>query len=136
MNGEAVVSDFMMSKVLAEDTEDPAWATTSVAKSIRWLPPERLRTPSCLTCEGDVYSFAMTTLECFTGRCPFDGFDEIGNGVQQLREHVLNGGRPRRPIGTINGMCDPLWDIITRCWAAEPKDRLSMNSVVTELTSI
>ena len=120
----------MVSKALAQDTKDYAWTAKSVAKSIRWLPPERIRHYACLTYEGDVYSFAMTALECITRQRPFAEFDD-DDEIRRLYKHILDNGRPERPKTKL--MSDRLWHVIKQCWAAYQKDRPSMHSVVSNL---
>jgi serine/threonine-protein kinase CTR1 len=56
----------------------------------------------------DVYSFGILLWEVITGEIPFYMID-----VPDIRQRVLNGGRPRIPGGAISPRCSRL---IQRCW--------------------
>jgi Protein tyrosine and serine/threonine kinase len=95
--------------------------------NIRWMAPELLEqeiprgdlTP--YTEATDIYSFTMTTIEIYTGSCPFP---HLRHNV----EAALPGqGRPgrRSADGISHCIDDTLWDIIQECWVEDPARRLS-----------
>jgi serine/threonine protein kinase len=69
----------------------------------------------------DIYSFAMTTIEVYTGSMPFPHLRH--NVVAALLAQV----RPSRPgaDGISHSIGDNLWDIIQKCWVEEPAHRPS-----------
>ncbi|KAH8074787.1 kinase-like domain-containing protein [Cristinia sonorae] len=84
------------------------------------------------TFAGDVYSFAIVIIELYTGKIPFDGFNEYFAMVR-----VMSGGRPPRPV-FLDGsqMPDALWDLTCRCWAQMPHQRPKAREVKQQLTEI
>jgi serine/threonine protein kinase len=69
----------------------------------------------------DVYSFAMTTIEIYTGLSPFSHLRHNVEPALSWRE------RPGRPglDDVSHGIDDNMWDIIQECWVEEPTHRLS-----------
>jgi len=82
---------------------------------------------------SDIFSLAMTIFEVMTGDRPFKN-DESPLSV---RGKIGNGLRPKRPkkgsSAVRRGLDDRLWDLITRCWAQDPKDRPDIFEVSEEL---
>jgi hypothetical protein len=53
--------------------------------------------------------------------------------------HVVNGGHPERPsLSECHGFAlpDTLWSLLTYCWSQDPRERLSMETIVTELQQV
>ncbi|KAF9511983.1 hypothetical protein BS47DRAFT_1383234 [Hydnum rufescens UP504] len=119
---EVWIADFGLSKHL-----DQSPTSTVNRGNVRWMAPELLEqeiprgdlTP--YTEATDIYSFAMTTIEIYTGLPPFP----------HLRHNVEVGllcrGRPGRPgaDGVSHCIDDKVWGIIQECWVEEPTRRLS-----------
>ncbi|CAE6434573.1 unnamed protein product [Rhizoctonia solani] len=103
--------------------------------SLRWTAPEILQGTSSHTVEADVYSLGMTILEVFTSKIPF-----ADKSHKSLVAHIVLSKRtPTRPetiipSRSING--NTLWDILTRCWALDPKDRPSARVVWDKMKPI
>lgn len=61
-----------MSKIVEEVTDNSASATLTAGGSARWLSPELIEgAETSPTFASDVYSFAMTVLECLTAKHPY-----------------------------------------------------------------
>ena len=71
VQGEALISDFGLSRVIEDITETPAYTTLTSGGSNRWCAPELMNEISSPTLTTDVYSFSMTILECLTSERPF-----------------------------------------------------------------
>ncbi|KAH8105369.1 kinase-like domain-containing protein [Cristinia sonorae] len=128
--GRIRLADFGMS-VIAEST-----GNSSVRGGAqRWLSPELIdpeqfnMTSSCPAYASDVYSFALTAIELFTGNPPFDTLKE-----HQILLHVLKENRPPRPSTSVGiMMSDCLWKVVTSCWVHHPADRPPAAHVVQVL---
>jgi len=116
------IADFGLSKYL-----DQSPTSTVNRGNFRWMAPELLEQEiprgdfSPYTEATDMYSFAMTTIEIYTGSPPFL---HLRYDVQAA---LPGQGRPERPDGDGISHCmdDCLWDIIQECWVEEPTHRLS-----------
>jgi len=116
------IADFGLSKYLEQSP------TSTVNRgNVRWMAPELLEheiprgdlTP--YTEATDIYSFAMTTIEIYTGLPPFP---HLRHDVEAA---LSRRGRPDRPVENGFSHCidDEVWDIIQECWVEEPTGRLS-----------
>ncbi|KAG6817812.1 hypothetical protein H0H87_003220 [Tephrocybe sp. NHM501043] len=77
----------------------------------------------------DIYAFAYVCLEIYTGRLPFV---DVANDAEVIYQ-VIQGIRPTRPVihdDTGVQISDDLWDLIERCWEAQPTNRASIAEVV------
>ncbi|KAL3998140.1 Ankyrin repeats (3 copies) family protein [Acanthocheilonema viteae] len=75
----------------------------------------------------DCFSFAMFLYELISLKLPF-------NGHEQLKEYVLDGGRPRLTPSELLYPCNVL-DVMVVCWAAQPVDRPSASQIVSMTTA-
>uniref|UniRef100_A0A0R3RFC1 non-specific serine/threonine protein kinase n=1 Tax=Elaeophora elaphi TaxID=1147741 RepID=A0A0R3RFC1_9BILA len=75
----------------------------------------------------DCFSFAMFLYELISLKLPFDGHE-------QLKEYVLDGGRPRLTPSELLYPCNVL-DVMVVCWAAQPVDRPSASQIVSMTTA-
>jgi len=96
------------------------WRAPEILKQLK----ERKR-PIHFTREADVYSYAMTCYEIWTGHIPFEGYNT--NDF----EHVLNGVRPALP----DFVAAWVKDLIQRCWHQNPTERPSFSVIVSEMES-
>ncbi|KAF9445862.1 kinase-like protein [Macrolepiota fuliginosa MF-IS2] len=97
---------------------------------------------------SDVYAFAFTSYQIWTGKRPVRGYlmetrlrqrpygtDHSNTEASILDEAVLGSARPEYPhpvpIGT-----DSIWKILELCWAHDPCRRLDAASVVQNLDDI
>nr|CDP90956.1 Bm6044, isoform b [Brugia malayi] len=77
--------------------------------------------------KADCFSFAMFLYELISLKLPFDGHE-------QLKEYVLDGGRPRLTPSELLYPCNVL-DVMVVCWAAQPVDRPSASQIVSMTTA-
>ncbi|KIK69391.1 hypothetical protein GYMLUDRAFT_35470 [Collybiopsis luxurians FD-317 M1] len=109
-----------------------AWNITAslsgtVNGSMRWLAPEYIdfqggSMPPNQT-SRDVYAFGCTILEILTLSPPFRDYPHDPSILFTL----MNGGRPARPRDV--WYPDEIWNLTTRCWAQNAKDRPSANEI-------
>ncbi|THH29005.1 hypothetical protein EUX98_g5186 [Antrodiella citrinella] len=102
-----------------------------------WSSPELFDDESRPQLESDVYSFAMTCIELYSGQTPFYGLRE-----RQMVSKILEGERPPRPAsGSIDSpkaqnIPDRLWTLICDCWNQTASDRPEMPAVVDRIAEI
>ncbi|KHN76855.1 Leucine-rich repeat serine/threonine-protein kinase 1 [Toxocara canis] len=75
----------------------------------------------------DCFSFAMFLYELISLKLPFDGHE-------QLKEYILDGGRPRLTPSELLYPCNVL-DVMVICWAGQPVDRPSASQIVSMTTA-
>ncbi|KAF8351784.1 kinase-like domain-containing protein, partial [Amanita rubescens] len=78
------------------------------------------------TVQTDVYSFGCLYYAIFFDTIPF-----VDRNKHQIMRLVTAGERPERL--TSPRMGDGLWNLIHRCWSANPLDRPSMTNITNEL---
>ncbi|KAG6909001.1 hypothetical protein DXG01_002387 [Tephrocybe rancida] len=133
--GRACLSDFGLSGVA--DNEIIKWATQSSAASkggtARWQAPE-LHDPEIDNIhnskESDVFAWASTSYEVFTGKRPFF---EI-NSDTKVTLMILRGDVPTRPpvedkSWTERGLTEKIWMLLKDCWRTQPSERPYMSAV-------
>jgi serine/threonine protein kinase len=76
----------------------------------------------------DVYSFAVTLHQMFTGTAEMDDGRGPARGAPQLMRRTIGGARFTRPPE----IPDSLWELITRCWAKDPKARPTFRGILDE----
>lgn len=95
------------------------------------MAPERLL-GGRLDSPVDVYALGITFYEVFTGETPLGAVDD-----SRLVELVVDRKvRPSKPPTLENGLVEELWDLMTECWAAEPKDRPSAFAVAERADAV
>ncbi|EMD39284.1 hypothetical protein CERSUDRAFT_152382 [Gelatoporia subvermispora B] len=131
--GIASITDFGLSSLYQENSR----STSSVGTqgSFRWMAPEILD-PELFENEGgrarresDVYSFALTMWEIFTGAIPFEDCPRDATVI--LR--VIRGTRPQYPQQTIDGLNEYVWDIMEDCWQSDWRERPAIANVMERL---
>ncbi|WVQ95465.1 hypothetical protein IAU59_002562 [Kwoniella sp. CBS 9459] len=125
-DGHALLCDFGLSQIKIDITSKscvPTGEDNGAGGTLRFQPPERLRSGP-LTKECDVYSFAMTVFQLYSGEIPFAILD--ANGV---RNSILEGVRPPK----LDNMPVPLWDLLNRCWNEDPKQRPKFDEISQRL---
>jgi serine/threonine protein kinase len=119
--GHALITDFGLARPIVRDRTSGSRCGLKA-----FIPPERLReVQGQFTVQGDIYSLGGILWELTAGRPPFNGMTSIAVAMT-----VLKGKREKPVIGT------PKWylGIYTKCWAADPRDRLNADRVVLCLT--
>ncbi|CAE6437598.1 unnamed protein product [Rhizoctonia solani] len=110
-------------------------ASTSTSNvTLRWTAPEIFLGETRHTFEGDVYALGMTILEIITGSVPWDGMLDV-TVMHNLNQRTYPS-RPKisMPVGYQPSDC--LWELMTKCWASEPRQRLHATKVWKELEEI
>ncbi|WVF67901.1 hypothetical protein IAT40_002663 [Kwoniella sp. CBS 6097] len=128
-DGHALLCDFGLSQIKVDITSKssmPPLEDNGGGGTLRFQPPERLRSAP-LTKECDVYSFAMTVFQLYSGEIPFAILD--ANGV---RNSILEGIRPPK----LDNIPVPLWELLTRCWRENPKERPRFEEISQKLEAM
>ncbi|KII95384.1 hypothetical protein PLICRDRAFT_99108 [Plicaturopsis crispa FD-325 SS-3] len=130
--GQPLLSDFGVSRMVEDMTGVPFTHSTGVNESYRWFAPEMLIGEGSFSTASDIYSFAMTMLELLTHDRPFSRIKH----TTEVVIHTSRGRRPQRPNDPSveeRGLSDDLWEIMKRCWAENPKERPSIQEVLSAL---
>jgi serine/threonine protein kinase len=118
-NLEATIIDFGLARILQE-----SGFTTATSKGTwRFWAPEIMNDEHGIqrvTTATDVYAFAMTVIQIFTGHLPFSHIKSDAKVVLT----VITGGRPQR--GHCPQITDDIWGILETCWDVDPTRRPSM----------
>ncbi|KXN87457.1 Protein sevenless [Leucoagaricus sp. SymC.cos] len=104
----ARLADFGVAKMLYVS----GYTTTSIGGSCRWMSPEILEgsDPSA-TVASDIWAFAMTILQLYTGKVPFGNLKNDATVIISLTRGYL----PQQPPE----IEDSLWALLKRCWVTE-----------------
>ncbi|CAE6537315.1 unnamed protein product [Rhizoctonia solani] len=133
-DGRPMLMDFGNASLL-DATLQFTETNTGPSFSLRWTAPEILEGTGSHTIAADVYALGMTILEAFTSKIPF-----ADKSDQSLVAHILfHKNTPTRPETIIPSRSmhgNKLWDILTRCWASDPKDRPSAGVIWDEMKPI
>ncbi|KAF8056270.1 kinase-like domain-containing protein [Lyophyllum atratum] len=138
----ARLADFGISSV--SDANILAWATRSAAASqggtIRWQAPELFGVDNdevvMNSVASDVYAWSCVCYEIFTGNIPYvDILKEF-----TVMHKVMSGVRPARPSDSTGawlewGLTESIWSLMEDCWKQNPKERPSIEQVISRLTS-
>jgi len=127
-----LLADFGLSKIMENITQVPFSQTQGVSDSYRWFAPELCSAPGILSKESDMFSYGMMVLELMTGNPPFSSIKR----VTEVLLTIQRGERPARPLDpdiVVRGLDDRLWDLLTRCWKADPAERPTIEEVLREL---
>eukprot|EP01094_Clydonella_sp_ATCC50884_P000327 TRINITY_DN10255_c0_g1_i1.p1 TRINITY_DN10255_c0_g1~~TRINITY_DN10255_c0_g1_i1.p1 ORF type:complete len:812 (+),score=118.06 TRINITY_DN10255_c0_g1_i1:263-2437(+) len=118
---ECKVSDFGASTIRPEKTKQMTVVGTPI-----YMAPEVLR-KDLYSEKADIYSFAITMSELFTGRLPF--IEHQGSNMMSLTDRICNDGL--RP--STEGLGTELTTLIADCWMDDPKLRPNATEVLTRL---
>ncbi|QRV86067.1 RasGEF domain protein [Ceratobasidium sp. AG-Ba] len=132
--GEALLTDFGLSKILAEE-EGPGVASTSLtnAGSARWMAPELFEAADnqgyMVSTASDVWSFGMLCLEVLTSQSPYRQCRVDGQAIAKILDRKLPD-RPERTDEILQrGLSDSMWRLMNRCWAWDPAARPHMRTL-------
>ncbi|KAH9990025.1 kinase-like domain-containing protein [Russula vinacea] len=118
----AVIADFGLSLIKVDVSSRSTAVLITGTK--RWMAPERMKGRR-LAPPVDVYAWAMTAYEIFTGLVPFGATDESLLYELVVREEE----RPERPDDAEVGLTDEIWSLIERSWASNAKLRPSASNI-------
>ncbi|KAG8875737.1 hypothetical protein FRB97_004772 [Tulasnella sp. 331] len=129
--GNAVLSDFSITKTLDPNT---VMTRTSLGPSLGWSAPETVGS-QILSVQADVYSWAMTALEIFSGLKPYHGIVSTRKLMDTIMQHIT----PQREdymSSSASLQDDRLWNLLLSCWDPDPEKRPTMGRVVERLEAM
>ncbi|KAF9644877.1 kinase-like protein, partial [Thelephora ganbajun] len=112
-DGHARLADFGLTSIIRGEDSTRSPQDSNTNNTTTWAAPEILKEGS-VSKEGDVFTFAMVTVEIFTGHAPF-----VKN-YQSAIFDIISGKRPQRPHKLHH---DGLWQLVQRCWNEQPGER-------------
>ncbi|KAF8893885.1 hypothetical protein BD779DRAFT_1669409 [Infundibulicybe gibba] len=129
-DGTALIADFGLSHFQDQVSSRRSTSKTPASRggSLRWMAPERLEGEPPRKA-ADVYSFALTAWEIYTGSVPFSDVHDLMLG----RKIIDKKERPARPPLLEN---DVLWGLVQECWDPNPKARPGFNVLHARLYSL
>ncbi|XP_011406845.2 PREDICTED: mitogen-activated protein kinase kinase kinase 7-like [Amphimedon queenslandica] len=119
------ICDFGTAKLLDATSADTFIGTPY------YLAPEVIEGKHSNKC--DVYSFAVTLWEMITRHKPTLDLNQEGQPHPYNVFRTIGKGA-RMP--TIIGIPKFLWELVTKCWAQQPVDRLSFDEIVRKLKGV
>jgi hypothetical protein len=122
---ELKVGDFGLSKLIHMKHLHDAYKMTGETGSYRYMAPEVFRHEK-YDKTVDVFSFAMIMYEMFEGFAPFDD-KEAYESARLVAEENL---RPEMKVKTYP---PGMRELITKCWSADPKERVQFDKIVEQL---
>lgn len=124
---------------LAFIIEPSEFTSVKTAGACRWTGPEIMNPPedttyaddsiALFTKESDVYAYAMTVLEIFTGKIPFSQKKNDSSVIF----YVLDGGRPELPLFLKEQQS--IGELVQECWQQDPSRRPTSRAVNQRLGS-
>lgn len=113
--------DFGMARIKAESAR-----MSTVSGTPQWMAPEMFESDRYDPLKCDVYAFAMTLFELYTGKTPFHEIQRVPVVIKKICEGSRPGVGPR-PSG-----CPPAFiDLMQRCWHQNPKNRPTFSEILT-----
>ncbi|ORY20339.1 kinase-like protein [Rhizoclosmatium globosum] len=123
-HGKAVLKDLGLSRV-----QTLSELSRLGILGILYAPPESCIRGYTAAPQYDVYSYGMVMYEVWTCQRPFAEHDM--RYPQTVIDMVMSGKRPRRTPD----IPDQVWNLIERCWAHDPKQRPTFDTIYYEIHS-
>lgn len=122
-NNDIFISDFGLSKKIAEEDLNKSLAPTAYCGTIRYNAPEILddNVKAKTSFKTDVYSFGIVIWEILSEKKPYEEYTDDLNVQTNLRNKVVKGERPN--INHVKGYSKEIVELMQRCWEQNPKDR-------------
>ncbi|KAI9027826.1 kinase-like domain-containing protein, partial [Hyaloraphidium curvatum] len=112
----AVITDFGLSQLRSQVSKSTSKVGNGLQGTPGFVAPEILA-GGRLQAPADVYAFAMTAYEVLSrGSYPFEDLTNVATIVYKV---AVEQARPARP----DGVADPVWTLVERCWAHDPAAR-------------
>ncbi|KAF4593895.1 Receptor-interacting serine/threonine-protein kinase 2 [Pleurotus pulmonarius] len=147
-DGHAVLCDYGLALSMPTDLPEHVFARPVGVP--RWMAPEIMRTkrpkeafgpPTGRTKKTDVYAYAMTILEVYTGLPPFGQLVTDEEGTHPLVriddgavKIVMEGGRP--PLSGFLQSNETLRDLVEKAWDTLPDSRPDASEIVKILETM
>ncbi|TCD70731.1 hypothetical protein EIP91_002107 [Steccherinum ochraceum] len=132
------ISDFgiaIMSTAIMDE-----YGSGHAATAYQYMAPELLDPELFESCTrfpstaSDIYAFACTAIELYTGKVPFSSRRDT---LYAVSKRVGRGERPPRPCTPFGApMGDALWELVEKSWAHQPKTRLTAAQVAQGMETI
>jgi serine/threonine protein kinase len=119
MNLQCVITDFGMSVV-----KTASMSTQRKTQAIRWIAPERHSRGYTISKPLDVFAYAMTVYEIFSGLVPFQ--EEVDDMI--VMQWIRDGERPDQ--GSIP---DSIWSFLQPCWHPQSASRPTFETITQQL---
>ncbi|KAG6332274.1 hypothetical protein ID866_6814 [Astraeus odoratus] len=126
-SGEILIADFGLSRIL----DKAGFTTTNLLCTTRYTSPELIAgsnsCPAPKTKKSDVWAYAITVTQIFSGRKPYPDVND-----SCLLLHIIDGYTPKKEHykGEIT---DGVWSMLEPCWRYEPSRRPRINDIITFL---
>jgi len=131
--GHARLVDFGRARVIGE----AGYRTAFMAGTAPYMAPELLPTNNdvdvdhLFSKQSDVYAFAMSSFEIFTGDGPFKCYNFPMD--YQIVPLIQQGKKPKCTLRVQSLISRNMWKIMEDCWADKPEDRLSAEEIVRKM---
>ncbi|KAF1331424.1 Tkl protein kinase, partial [Globisporangium splendens] len=126
---EIVSSAVQTSSVNKRSKNQTVMDMTGLVGTTRWMAPEVMRGEKTYTSKVDIYSLALILWELIEGKLPF----EATRWNHEIEDFVLQGRRPQIQ----DELCPMRWrTLIMTCWQPDPKERPTIQQVITNLQRI
>ncbi|KAK8883823.1 hypothetical protein M9Y10_042922 [Tritrichomonas musculus] len=125
------IADFGMSRCFSKAlSRSMQLSMTGKIGTPLYMSPELFEDEEHFSPGVDVYAFGIMAYEIASGQEPYS---ENGKSITltNLVRKVLNGKRP----DFVEGITEPMWELITRCWSKDPKERPSFDEIFDELST-
>jgi len=116
------IADFRGNRIIREDFID---------EIARWTPPEHLCADK-LTTEGDIWQWAMMSLELLSDKVPFFNAAWLVIVLHDLQR----GARIDKDDYDSSLLDDEIWSLLSTCWIREPKKRPDIHRVVEKMETL
>ncbi|KAJ1301301.1 hypothetical protein OPQ81_003703 [Rhizoctonia solani] len=93
------------------------------------------------THQSDIWAYGCVALEVQMGLMPWDPFNERNGRAMKFRQYEAQTGPPAKVSDpNLNLGMHPIkqrvWDLMVRCWSADPQQRPSAAELLAEMLSI
>ena len=131
-NCNARLADFGLITIVSDPSVSTTLSSLAGNGTMQWKSPELFGDNYRPTVKSDCYALGMVIYEVLSGQIPFAGLNQFA-----VYNKILGGHRPARP-GGVQGLwfTNDLWEMLSCCWAAQPKIRPGIGVVFECLEQI
>jgi len=125
-NWNVKVCDFGISEFRNSSQDKRKTISTTLQGTVGWMSPELIQRQNP-TEKSDVFSFGIVMWEIASHKMPFNNYtDEIG-----IEAAIVRGERLEIPDDVTNEYSN----LMQKCWANEPSERPTFDSIIQDLSS-